>query len=86
MTVESVNSQNSEPAPNLPPHSCERISPTAVGLDCGTQIAYIDHVENSMCKMSIGVVVLLGAGLVELACTDGSGLKPGGGVGAHVVS
>jgi hypothetical protein len=37
VTVESVNSQNSEPAPNLPPRFCERISPTAVVLDCGAQ-------------------------------------------------
>ena len=81
MAMESVNPQNSEPALNLPPHSCERISRTAVVLDSGTQIAAVDHVENSMCKMSMVVVVILGAGLVGLACTDGSGLNPRGSTG-----
>jgi hypothetical protein len=38
MAMESVSPQNSEPALNLPPHSCERISRTAVVLDSGTQI------------------------------------------------
>jgi hypothetical protein len=77
IAMQSANPQNSEPAPNLPPHFCERIGPTAVVLDCGMRLADCEHTEAPMFKMSTGAAALFVAGLVGLAC----GGQPGLGLG-----